>query len=343
MAIRLGGKRINSMYLGGKSVKEAWLNGEKVWPEYPPFKAGTWTSLTRDGINNEGAFFHSYNNKNKLFWGGGALRAAGTINNSFGFSTITNGSTTYTRLGTDSRIKKNLGYCGYMTDINSFVIMAGKPTITVNADEVSEAYTLLTGNFAGDESRWGNYSTVYQAQGLWGDVHSLDILKEDVFGGYHGGFLSTHVSLDYKLSTKTVKASLPVAMNGHQVVSDMSGDALYIVGGNISSRRRNTLYKYKPSTDTYTTLTPLPAARAFGRAAYCKSKNCIYYCGGELSGLVNTFYEYHIHEDKWYTQTPMPKSRSNHTILLSEDEQLFVFSGMSSSTSDDSQVLRFNP
>ena len=33
MAIRLGGKKITSMYLGGKKVKEAWLKGEKVWPE----------------------------------------------------------------------------------------------------------------------------------------------------------------------------------------------------------------------------------------------------------------------------------------------------------------------
>lgn len=33
MAIRLGGKKITSMYLGGKKVKEVWLKGEKVWPE----------------------------------------------------------------------------------------------------------------------------------------------------------------------------------------------------------------------------------------------------------------------------------------------------------------------
>ncbi|TGE14746.1 Kelch repeat-containing protein [Hymenobacter elongatus] len=143
-----------------------------------------------------------------------------------------------------------------------------------------------------------------------------------VFGGYDaGGNLSYTGTQIYTPATNTwsTGAPMPVGRHGHVAVKDASG-TMHIIGGTQSSNAGATAITshvaYNPTTNTWTTLAPLPVGVNQAGATLGADGN-IYVVGGKDNyfnnnpTFFNTVYVYNPTANTWSTGTSLP-------ILLSE-------------------------
>ncbi|MGH8256689.1 MAG: Kelch repeat-containing protein, partial [Steroidobacteraceae bacterium] len=86
-----------------------------------------------------------------------------------------------------------------------------------------------------------------------------------------------------------------------------------------SDRSVGTLESYDPSTNTWTTLSPMPSARNHFGAAVVDGR--IYAIGGRLGSVfivrstnTNIVEDYDIAHDRWESDTPMPTARSGVSV-----------------------------
>jgi hypothetical protein len=102
-----------------------------------------------------------------------------------------------------------------------------------------------------------------------------------------GSLYSFSDSTAYKFNgtTWTTIAPMPVALSGHAAVND--GTYIYIVGGYASTTFVDTLYRYDPVANSYTTLAHSAAATAYSGAACLGGK--IYKIGGYLGSIQTSF------------------------------------------------------
>ena len=136
-------------------------------------------------------------------------------------------------------------------------------------------------------------------------VYPIPILREAVttldgniysFGGRSNG---NYVSNSYKFdgTSWTSIAPLPVAQGGSMATND--GTYIYILGGeDISDRPFNTMYRYNPATNTYTTLTPFFIEVTDG-VAVCLGGNIFKMMGDTISASSNAVEIYNIATGTW--------------------------------------------
>jgi hypothetical protein len=122
---------------------------------------------------------------------------------------------------------------------------------------------------------------------------------------FGGSYNSVRFAISHKFNRAvwTTIAPLPVALSGAAAVTD--GTSIYILGGADSSGTAvNTLYKYDPVANSYTTLMPFGTASAFHAAVYLNGK--IY----KFGGATNALEIYNIATNQWTIGANYPLSAS---------------------------------
>lgn len=333
MGLLLNGKKIASMTFNGRKVKEVWLNGQKVWPEYT-FQLGSWQHYGTAELKYACAFASVYN---VLYFCGG--QNSGSVLSSFYMYSFPQGGDTtspiMTNLGTLTDLKRTEAVMVNTTNIFMY-LFGGKPDTSGLSNEISKI------------NRWqSNTNTVtameaetYPAQGMAAAVPKVQDNPE-IFTGYHSGFLNNHVMYNWSADTITTKTEYPDSANGIQAIGNGS-KGIYFIGGNTSSGRISTVRFYNVDTDTYSLKSPLPVATAFGRAVKSWDSTKILYMGGENSSTTtSSMYEYDIVGDKWYTQTNLLQNISKQTVHISQNGNIFSFSGRTSSGTSSNFAIKF--
>ena len=112
-----------------------------------------------------------------------------------------------------------------------------------------------------------------------------------------------------------VAEPMPVALG--DAASDSDGSAAYVAGGWSSVNPEMmvpTLYKYVPSTDTWSSLNRMPDANAAASAVYYPPANKLYVFGGDVPqrrgfGPSPKTRIYDLASDRWTIGKPMPDGR----------------------------------
>ena len=128
-------------------------------------------------------------------------------------------------------------------------------------------------------------------------------------------------------------APLPQTLFGPATATD--GTYVYAFGGyhfpeNIGSTL-NTVYRYNPATDTWTTLAPMPQPSLIASAVYYPPTNKIYVFGGsdrDLQIVFDLTQIYDIATNTWSMGAPMPAPRSQMARgYNSADGKIYVNGG----------------
>ena len=108
-------------------------------------------------------------------------------------------------------------------------------------------------------------------------------------------------------------APLPHDLFGAAAASD--GTYAYVFGGYTFNgvQTLDTVYRYNPGTDTWTTLAPMPQKALVAAAVYYPATNKIYVFGGsdrDLQLVFDVTQIYDIATNSWTLGAPMPAPRS---------------------------------
>ena len=143
---------------------------------------------------------------------------------------------------------------------------------------------------------------------------------------------------------------MPADFYGGATAGD--GSAAYVAGGYSfsSGQTLNTMYKFVPGTNTWSTLTPFPAPGAImASAVYYPPTNKVFVFGGEdaVSGQnYNTTRIYDVATNAWSTGAPLPDVRSFAASGYNPGNQrIYVVAGYNTGqvTSAQDTVYEYNP
>ncbi len=146
-------------------------------------------------------------------------------------------------------------------------------------------------------------------------------------------------------NTWTTKASLPTDLRG--LGAGVINGILYVVGGRVnvgnSSNATSALRAYNPSTNTWTTKTAMPSARA--GLAVGVVNGILYAVGGESNGgaALATLQAYNPATNTWTTKAAMPSARSNIGVGVANGIIYAVGGKTGNFGSDLSIVDAYNP
>jgi hypothetical protein len=123
--------------------------------------------------------------------------------------------------------------------------------------------------------------------------------------------------------TWSTVAPLPSTVWHHAVVAVES--AMYVLGGiaSLGSPSSASVLKFESTLGTWSVIEPMPAAR-LGHAA-CAIGSDIYVFGGRfgLSRQTSVF-KFDTETNTWSTLEPMPLPCSNHSVSVSEGDQVYI-------------------
>ena len=153
-----------------------------------------------------------------------------------------------------------------------------------------------------------------------------------VFGGDSstGNEISTFI-YNPSSNTWTSGANLPGAKSDGAVASD--GTYIYLAGGYDGTDPTNTLFRYKPATDSWATLTPDPVVRFRPGMSYRDGK--LYVTGGSTgfyADPLDTVSIYDIQTDTWSTGPLLLATRVAHVQGTLPDGRIIIATGLSPST-----------
>ena len=154
---------------------------------------------------------------------------------------------------------------------------------------------------------------------------------------------------DAVTDTWAVKSDMPTARSA--LMSAVYNDKIYVISGITGPRTANwsgeeypktdVVEVYDTATDTWSTLSPIPTARAFGCAGIIDGK--IYVVSGELFSHGIKVEMYDIATDTWHSKANLISSR-NSACATVVNGKLYVIGG-SSVTAEQSlkTVFEYNP
>lgn len=192
-------------------------------------------------------------------------------------------------------------------------------------------------------------------------VAASELISAEVGGVLYtmGGFVDNtfhpskaNYAYDVATNAWTRKADLPVGLTHSGVAADST--SIYIAGGypgNGSGGQQTfstkTVYRYDVSSDSYSTLPDLPAARGAGSLALLG--RTLYYIAGDNPSRQDVTDVYALNLDNtgagWTTKASLPAPR-NHAAALSLNGFVYLIGGQ---TAQDAQlttfpnVYRYNP
>jgi N-acetylneuraminic acid mutarotase len=160
--------------------------------------------------------------------------------------------------------------------------------------------------------------------------------------GTQAAFLTGRVAANYGLTNDgvrftmpfwTARAALPSARRRSAVAA--ANGLLYAIGGfNSAGTAVKSVVAFNPSTNTWSTKAPLPAARQ-GFTAAAAIGGTIYLAGGKdaAGALTRTLYAYNSSSNTWSTRANMPvASACGGSAVISG--KLYVFSGCTRSSTN---------
>ena len=145
------------------------------------------------------------------------------------------------------------------------------------------------------------------------------------------------------------RAPLPLDLHGGSATSDRT--YAYLAGGYSFSSGHNldSLYRFDPGSNTWTTLAPMPQAAFMPSAVYFPPSNKIYVFGGE-DGSLGTNYAitriYDVASNTWSTGSDMPDVRSFMASAYDPiDQTIYLVGGYNTGqvTSAQPQVWVYDP
>jgi N-acetylneuraminic acid mutarotase len=145
--------------------------------------------------------------------------------------------------------------------------------------------------------------------------------------------------------TWTKKANMPEGLSMHKAVS-LDG-YLYVVGGqkklndpDSSIELSQSVYKYDPISNSWSTVAPLPIPRVNHGLVTLNGK--IYVIGGNNStGVLDSIYEYDPLTDNWAAKEPMPQGYMQFSTAVINDK-IYIIGGSDYSI-DLSSVYEYDP
>lgn len=225
---------------------------------------------------------------------------------------------------------------GITVALSGMDVMAGVPSET-GGGAVYSYFDVFASSAVGCE--WTNedsYPVAIDRQGL--------VAVGDVLYSFGGRTDSVAIANAYKFTGVRWMpiAPLPVALQGMAVATD--GTAIYIAGGlNASGTTVNTLYRYDPAANTYTTLASAPTATWLSGASIVNGK--FYKIGGWTTNLpssVTTVSVYDIAGGSWAAAANYPIS--NGRIAAATDGSfIYTAGGQNTSEAASSKTYRYDP
>lgn len=193
-----------------------------------------------------------------------------------------------------------------------------------------------------------NGASVVHAQGSWTTLAPVPAPTEGMTVGGVGQVIigayglspssgDTNLTRLYNISTNSWSsgAPAPLPVRSEEAYGDTThGGFFYVIGGRSSGGVINNLERYDPVTNTWTTLTPMPTARAGSAAAVVD--DAIFVIGGRptpggpcsSSAPLNVVERYDIDTNTWSTVAPLPSARSD-LAAVAHGGKIFVFGGCS--------------
>ncbi len=126
------------------------------------------------------------------------------------------------------------------------------------------------------------------------------------------------------------KADIPVEL-AFPVVVELNGN-IHVMGGGGPSGATNLHLRYKPATNKWDTLPPVPFLAQQPGGAVVNSK--IHFCGGGYPNTgtrLNKHYYYDSDSSKWFQATNLPVATAIHKVV-SFDNKLYIMSGQPDKT-----------
>jgi len=153
-----------------------------------------------------------------------------------------------------------------------------------------------------------------------------------VFGGFDGfRSLSTVEAYDPSTNTWITLTRMPTDRRGSGAATGYDGK-IYLIGGSQVSPGREVFVPvveaYDPSTDSWTSVAPLPAARSHFSAVLGMDGR-IYAMGGRnsTSGFLHDVTVYDPSDDIWRTLSPLPTGRYNLAAAVAIDGRIYAIGG----------------
>ena len=194
---------------------------------------------------------------------------------------------------------------------------------------------LLLIGFVPDASAQGTWTSLAPVPSVGSGVEGMQVgqVGNDIIAafGLDSGAGDTVTTRIYDISSDTWTTGsdgpLPARSEGAAVTHDGS---LYAIGGRSATVLAN-LDQYTPATDTWTSLAPMPTARAGLGAA--RVGEAIFAIGGRTSGAgpcsggeLATVERFDIASGTWSTVAPLPSARSD-LAAKTKGGKIYVFGG----------------
>ncbi len=190
----------------------------------------------------------------------------------------------------------------------------------------------------------GNWTTLAPVSPSPTEGMTVGGVGQVIVGAY--GFSSslggnTNQTRLYNISTDSwsAGAAAPLPARAEAAYGDTThGGFLYVIGGDNSAGVLSDLQRYDPVTDTWTTLTSMPTARAGAAAAVIDDG--IFVIGGRQSTsgpcsggpYLGTVEKYDVDTNTWSTVAPLPNPRSD-LAAVAHGGKIFVFGGCTGTAS----------
>ena len=161
-------------------------------------------------------------------------------------------------------------------------------------------------------------------------------------GGHTAGSIPTGVVEVYNPSSNQWFTGLaPMPTPRAHFMTAVAGNMLYVFGGDTNpdnSGITNTVERYDPVTDTWTTLAPMPTARSFGLAASLENGTIAVLGGATTGGNTAANEIYDIATNTWSAGVAMPAARAAFNGGFTNGG-LFIFGGTTNGSPNGSTLV----
>ena len=196
-----------------------------------------------------------------------------------------------------------------------------------------------------------NGASLAYAQGTWTSLAPVPSATEGMAVGGVGQVIIAAYGLSgsdtnqtrlYNISTNSwsLGATAPGSASSEQAYGETTHDGFfYVIGGRANgpgAMPLNDLRRYDPVSNTWTTLAPMPTARAGAAAVVVEDDDAILVIGGRTAtagpcsgGGLSVVERYDIETNTWSTVAPLPGPARSDLAAVSHDDRIFVFGGCS--------------
>jgi len=198
-----------------------------------------------------------------------------------------------------------------------------------------------------DIDTWNTFTTsgTYAYKWLTGQENGIGAVLYQPAGSGSGGITNTHYALDLDTGVWTQKANYPTGSTSYLSTStyiDTDENQKLFVAGGFQVDEIDEAHRYNPIDNTWTTLTPMPAARRYMGMAWDRG-DYIYVVGGIDSSAVevDTVWRYSVASDTWDSSLSTMPSNLGYQGMSYYNGHLYTIGGYNG-TSNVSTVFKYD-